>query len=103
MTRVSGGLRQVREAGQLVVEVAGRPVLVVYAGGALHAVQALCSHRGAPLADGTVIEGLLVCSWHRSAYRLADGSVAGGPAHCPLATFPVSIDGEDLLVLDEAR
>lgn len=101
MTRVSDGLRQVREAGRLVVEVAGVPVLVVDDDGVLRAMQALCSHRGAPLVDGTVIEGLLVCAWHRSAYRLPDGAVAGGPASCPLTTYRVTVDDQDLLVEEE--
>jgi nitrite reductase/ring-hydroxylating ferredoxin subunit/uncharacterized membrane protein len=43
-----------------------------------------CSHLGGPLHQGrTVIvdgEGCITCPWHGSMFRLADGSVAHGPA-----------------------
>jgi apoptosis-inducing factor 3 len=98
VTRLPGAATKLRSAGRLVVAVDGAPVLLVHHDAAVYATQALCSHRGAPLVDGAVLEGLLVCAWHRSAYRLRDGSVAGGPAVCELQTYPVEVQGDDLVV-----
>lgn len=103
MTRLPGVAPRLRSAGRLVVDVGGAPLLLVHHDAAVYATHALCTHRGAPLVDGALLEGLLVCAWHRSAYRLRDGSVAGGPAVCRLRRYPVTVDGDDLLLDLEAR
>jgi Rieske [2Fe-2S] domain len=52
---------------------------------ALHGVW--CSHLSAPLSDGEFADGCVTCPWHGSMFRLADGSVARGPATAPQPTF----------------
>jgi nitrite reductase/ring-hydroxylating ferredoxin subunit/uncharacterized membrane protein len=39
-----------------------------------------CAHAGGPLSDGTLENGSVVCPWHASRYRLADGHVTRGPS-----------------------
>jgi nitrite reductase/ring-hydroxylating ferredoxin subunit/uncharacterized membrane protein len=65
-------------------EVSGRTILLYREKGAVHAVEATCSHAGGPLQEGEVSDGVVTCPWHGSQFRLADGSVCRGPA-----TFPV--------------
>lgn len=55
-------------------------LVLVRIGGSIHALHAVCTHAGGPLAQGTVVEGCLECPWHGSRFRLADGHVARGPA-----------------------
>ncbi len=52
-------------------------------GGGIVALSDRCPHRGAPLHEGTVCEGAIVCPWHQSVFRLADGGIARGPATTP--------------------
>ena len=56
------------------------PVLVVRRQGRLHALAAVCSHAGGPLDEGTIEGDCVVCPWHASRFRLADGRAVGGPA-----------------------
>jgi nitrite reductase/ring-hydroxylating ferredoxin subunit len=62
------------------VDVEGRQVLLARLGGVVHAMENTCSHAGGPLAEGTLEDGCVVCPWHGSRFRLADGAVVGGPA-----------------------
>ena len=50
-----------------------------------------CTHRGAPLHEGSIEEGCIVCPWHGSAFSLRDGSVEQGPATRPQASFETRV------------
>jgi nitrite reductase/ring-hydroxylating ferredoxin subunit len=52
---------------------------------------ATCSHYGGPLDEGRVEDECVVCPWHGSRFRLADGSVARGPATSPQLSYDVRV------------
>jgi nitrite reductase/ring-hydroxylating ferredoxin subunit/uncharacterized membrane protein len=72
-------------------EVETMPLLVTRTGAAAHAVSGVCTHRGAPLADGTQDGNCVRCPWHGSRFALDDGHVVEGPATFGLATFDARI------------
>ncbi len=78
------------------VDLAGIPVLLSRgAAGAVHAVAAVCTHRGGPLDEGEVADGCVRCPWHGGRFSLADGSVVEGPPVFPLARFETRVrDGQ---------
>lgn len=39
-----------------------------------------CSHRGGPLSDGELKDGVVTCPWHGSRFDAASGQVVEGPA-----------------------
>jgi nitrite reductase/ring-hydroxylating ferredoxin subunit len=56
-------------------------LVVVRLGDTVHALHNVCAHAGGPLAEGTVTpDGCVVCPWHASTFRLADGQVRHGPS-----------------------
>ena len=63
------------------------PVVAVRAGGAVRVLADRCSHMSGPLSDGELADGCLTCPWHGSVFRIADGSVARGPATAPQPAF----------------
>jgi nitrite reductase/ring-hydroxylating ferredoxin subunit/uncharacterized membrane protein len=63
------------------------PVVAVRAGGAVHVLADRCSHMSGPLSDSELADGCLTCPWHGSVFRIADGSVARGPATAPQPSF----------------
>lgn len=69
------------------VELGGIPVLLSRDAAGIHAVSAVCTHRGAPLEQGTFADGCVTCPWHGARFRLADGGILEGPAVYPLARF----------------
>ncbi|MCX2181447.1 Rieske (2Fe-2S) protein [Streptomyces sp. SKN60] len=53
-----------------------------------------CCHQDGPLAEGEVVDGCLVCPWHGSTFRLADGWNVTGPATAPQPVFDTRlVDG----------
>jgi nitrite reductase/ring-hydroxylating ferredoxin subunit/uncharacterized membrane protein len=53
-----------------------------------------CTHRGAPLHEGEIKDGCIICPWHQSEFAL-DGSVVRGPATRPQPAYEVQVrDGE---------
>jgi nitrite reductase/ring-hydroxylating ferredoxin subunit/uncharacterized membrane protein len=69
------------------------PLLVTRAGVEVHAVSGVCTHRGAPLADGTQEDHCVRCPWHGSRFSLEDGQVVEGPATFALASFETRVTG----------
>jgi nitrite reductase/ring-hydroxylating ferredoxin subunit len=67
------------------------PVVVIRAGGQVHALADRCSHMSGPLSDGDLAEGRLTCPWHGSVFRVSDGSVARGPATAPQPAFDTQV------------
>jgi nitrite reductase/ring-hydroxylating ferredoxin subunit len=67
------------------------PVVAVRDRGAVRVLAGRCSHMDGPLSDGELTAGAdgacLTCPWHGSVFRLADGSVARGPATAPQPSF----------------
>jgi nitrite reductase/ring-hydroxylating ferredoxin subunit len=63
------------------------PVVAVRSGGTVHVLADRCSHMSGPLSDSELADGCLTCPWHGSVFRIADGSVARGPATAPQPSF----------------
>lgn len=71
------------------VSIAGTVAAVARADGRLCAFQEFCTHRYAPLSEGKIENGEVVCPWHGSRFAMATGKVTQGPAKVDLRTFPV--------------
>lgn len=82
----------------LSVEVEGQKVLLVRDGENVRAFSALCPHAGAPLEEGSICDGRIICPWHKAAFRVSDGGLVEPPALDGLARFPVRVEGEDVFV-----
>lgn len=69
------------------------PVVVIRDGERVHVLADRCSHLSGPLSDGDYHDGCLSCPWHGSTFRVADGSVARGPATAPQPVFRTRVSG----------
>ncbi|MER8008610.1 MULTISPECIES: Rieske (2Fe-2S) protein [unclassified Streptomyces] len=58
------------------------------------AFSAICTHLGCTV--GAVADGTINCPCHGSKYRIADGSVAGGPAPKPLPAEQIEVKGNSI-------
>ncbi len=70
----------------------GLPVLLLRRGGRLTAMADRCTHRGAPLHEGRMVDGCVECPWHASRFALdpaARGRVEQGPATRPAPVLEV--------------
>ena len=80
----SAGLPEGKPVRELLGEI---PVVAVRVGGAVYVLADRCSHMSGPLSGGELADGCLTCPWHGSVFRIADGSVARGPATAPQPAF----------------
>ena len=89
-----GSLAELKDKGRLVVHGRHSPVLVLYDGGHVFALDNRCPHMGFPLDRGSVEDGILTCHWHHARFDLASGCTFDLWAD-DVPTCPVEVrDGE---------
>ncbi len=79
----------------------GAPVEVAVvraADGTFHAVSDICSHGQVSLSDGEVDGSTIECWLHGSTFDLVTGEPLALPATKPVPVYPVTVDGERVLV-----
>jgi 3-phenylpropionate/trans-cinnamate dioxygenase ferredoxin subunit len=77
----------------------GVPVAVVRdEHGEVFALGDTCSHAEVSLAEGEVTDGTIECWLHGSCFDLRTGAPTSLPAIRPVAVYPVTLDGDDVLV-----
>jgi toluene monooxygenase system ferredoxin subunit len=79
------------------VVVRDRAVLLVNVEGKLCAYEDRCRHKGVPLSTGRLEGGVLTCSVHGWVYDAHTGSGIN-PESTKLPSYPVKIEGSDILV-----
>jgi len=80
------------------VSIADTPILLVRQGDQVHAFSADCPHAGAPLEEGAICNGRIVCPWHKGTFAVADGSLIEPPPLTGLKRYPVAIENGNVLV-----
>ena len=65
--------------------------------GAVHAVSAVCPHRGGPIADGQIDGSIVLCPLHMNAFELSTGCSTTGQQ--PLASWRAEVDEAGQIVL----
>jgi 3-phenylpropionate/trans-cinnamate dioxygenase ferredoxin component len=84
------------------VVVGGTPVCLARSGGEVFAVNDICTHADVSLSEGDVEDGTVECWLHGSRFDLRTGAPTGLPATKPVATYPVTIEGDDVYVAASA-
>ena len=76
----------------------GRQIAVfLLADRSLRALDAVCPHRGGPLADGQVDASVVICPLHAYAFRLADGTCTSGGIG-KVRTYPVEVVQDSIAI-----
>lgn len=93
-----GPVEQIPPGEGRAFDVAGQQVAVFrLRNGQLHAVSAVCPHRGGPLADGQTDGSVVLCPLHLNAFELSTGcSTTGQPG---LSVWSVAVDGDGQIVI----
>ncbi len=64
---------QLRPGTMRVIEANGHRLLLIDIGGEIHALDARCPHRGGPLEEGDLRQGMIECPWHHYRYDVRTG------------------------------
>ena len=91
-------LSELPEEGALRVELDGKPICIARSQGEVFAISDICSHADVSLSEGDVEDGTVECWLHGSRFDLRTGMPTGLPATKPVATYPVTVEGDDVLV-----
>ncbi|PYB73693.1 pyridine nucleotide-disulfide oxidoreductase [Pseudomonas sp. LB-090624] len=94
-------LDQLDEHRPLRVQAGSEELILVRQGEQVHAFQGNCPHAGAPLDEGVVCGGLLVCPWHKAAFAVDDGVVCEPPALADLRRYKAWVKGDEVWVDDQ--
>jgi len=83
-------------AAELELGEAKVPLVLMRRGNEVLALNGTCSHLGAPLAEGQLVDEWCVeCPWHGSRFDFRDGEVTRGPAAYPQPKFETRVrDGQ---------
>lgn len=75
-----------------------QPVVLLRLNGTIHAFGAVCSHYGAPLNEGKVVQNTIECPWHASRFALEDGRVVQGPACAGVPVYDCTIVNDQVQI-----
>ena len=95
---------KVAEVGELkageckTVGVDGQTLALFNVDGTFYAIDNTCSHVGGPLGDGALIGNEVTCPLHGAQFDVTCGKALSGPARGDVKSFPVSLEGDDVLV-----
>jgi nitrite reductase/ring-hydroxylating ferredoxin subunit len=79
------------------VMVEGNPYALCKVEGAIHALNGTCPHQGGPLGQGMLNGNTIMCPWHCWEFDCRSG-VNMFPEDEGVRTYPVKVEGEDVLV-----
>ncbi|KXV11450.1 pyridine nucleotide-disulfide oxidoreductase [Caballeronia megalochromosomata] len=82
-------LSEIADGAMLQGHAHGEPVLLVRRADALFAIGAVCTHYGAPLADGLLVDDTVRCPWHHACFSLRTGAALRAPALDPVTCWRV--------------
>jgi nitrite reductase/ring-hydroxylating ferredoxin subunit len=83
------GANELENDQMMLVHAAGRRIVLARTANGFTAFDDRCTHRGASLADGALVCGVVSCPWHGSQFSAHDGSLKAGPAEKPIETYVV--------------
>lgn len=79
------------------VQVDGKKIVLYNVDGTFYATDNTCAHQGGPLGQGIFQDAVVTCPWHAWQFDVRTGESIFDPG-MKVATFPVKIDGDDILV-----
>ncbi|MBI4533406.1 MAG: non-heme iron oxygenase ferredoxin subunit [Candidatus Melainabacteria bacterium] len=80
------------------IELSGHKIALFNVEGQFYAIGNTCTHKGGPLSEGSVAQGLVQCPWHGAKFDLKTGANLAGPAQEPVPSYKVEIRGEDIYI-----
>jgi 3-phenylpropionate/trans-cinnamate dioxygenase ferredoxin component len=72
-------------------------ICLVNLDGEIFAFSDVCTHKGAPLHEGTIKGRFVFCPWHMARFRIDDGT-GFWPAKKSIRSYEVTIEGNSIFV-----
>jgi apoptosis-inducing factor 3 len=91
-------LTELTDGSMVQGHVKGEPILVARRGDKYFAIGAICTHYGAPLATGIIVDDTVRCPWHHACFSLRTGEALRAPALDPVTCWKVETRDGKLFV-----
>jgi NADPH-dependent 2,4-dienoyl-CoA reductase/sulfur reductase-like enzyme/nitrite reductase/ring-hydroxylating ferredoxin subunit len=78
---------ELKDGDMLAGHVGGEPVLLARRGDEVFAIGSVCTHYGAPLAEGLILDDTVRCPWHHACFSLRTGEALRAPALDPVSRW----------------
>ncbi len=91
-------MEEFANTGMLCKVVDQQKIALFKVGEKIYAINNSCSHAGGPLCEGELDGAIIQCPLHGARFDVTSGEVKGPPAIRPQKTFPVRVDGSDILI-----
>lgn len=86
-------IASVPDGSMLLGHAQGEAVLLIRRGDEIFALGAACTHYGAPLVDGLLVENTVRCPWHHASFSITSGEAVRAPALNPVSCWRVEQRG----------
>jgi 3-phenylpropionate/trans-cinnamate dioxygenase ferredoxin component len=96
--RLHGAAKSIPVGSAKSFPIDGIDLLICNVGGSFYGVEDVCTHDGAPLDQGRLEGNCVVCPRHGATFDVQTGEALTLPAVIPLMTFPITVDGDDLVI-----
>lgn len=80
------------------IEMEGQSIALFNVEGNFYAIANTCTHRGGSLGEGRLNGDIVTCPKHGAHFNVKTGEVTFPPARFGVKTFPVTIEGDDVLI-----
>ncbi len=94
----AGKTSDIPEGEMKLVEIGEERILLSNIEGNFYAIGDTCSHAEASLSDGYIEGEEVECPFHGACFNLKTGLNTSPPAYEPVPCYPVSIQGDDILI-----
>lgn len=82
-----------------VFDVEGHKVAVFNLDGDFYAIDDICTHEEASLAEGVIMDKENVeCPWHGAMFSIKTGAAMTMPAVTPVRTYAVKVEGDNVMI-----
>lgn len=91
------------ENGLTRAEINGKPIILTRVDGKVYALDGICTHEFAELAQGDVEDETIWCPLHASGFNVISGEATNPPAEDPLGVYDVQVVDGDVQVSSQPR
>ena len=91
-------LDSIKEGKPVKLSKNGKDICVARVGNEVFAIEDNCSHQDAALSEGEQIGYKIECWLHSAEFDLRTGAALTPPASQAVKTYPVSVDGNNVVV-----
>jgi NADPH-dependent 2,4-dienoyl-CoA reductase/sulfur reductase-like enzyme/nitrite reductase/ring-hydroxylating ferredoxin subunit len=96
-------ISEIADGAMVMGHVNGEPVVLARRGPELFAFDAFCTHYGAPLAEGLLVDDTVRCPWHHACFSLRTGEALRAPALNPVSCWLVQQRDGNAYVLEKLQ